>query len=70
MLLCGIAALCRQEEAMADQEQPVQQTPDQEEATEKKEMRVMWIMTAVIVVVILGLVGMNMLTHPDWMHGG
>jgi hypothetical protein len=32
-------------------------------------MRVMWIMTAVIVLIILGLMGMNMLTHPDWMHG-
>jgi len=26
-------------------------------------------MTAVIVLIILGLMGMNMLTHPDWMHG-
>jgi hypothetical protein len=26
-------------------------------------------MTAVIVLIILGLVGWNMLTHPDWMHG-
>jgi len=37
--------------------------------TEKSEMRVMWIMTAVIVLIILGLMGWNMLTHPDWMHG-
>jgi hypothetical protein len=29
----------------------------------------MWVMTAVIVLIILGLMGMNMLTHPDWMHG-
>jgi len=26
-------------------------------------------MTAVIVLIILGLMGWNMLTHPDWMHG-
>jgi hypothetical protein len=32
-------------------------------------MRMMWIMSAVIVLLILGLMGMNMLTHPDWMHG-
>ena len=38
--------------------------------TEKSEMRVMWIMTAVIVLIIFGLTGCNMLTHPDWMHGG
>jgi hypothetical protein len=30
----------------------------------------MWIMTAVIVLIILGITGCNMLTHPDWMHGG
>jgi hypothetical protein len=42
--------------------------PDQRR-TEKSEMRVMWIMTAVIVAIILGLMGFNMLTHPDWMHG-
>jgi hypothetical protein len=30
----------------------------------------MWIMTAVIVLIIPGLMGMNMLTHPDWMHVG
>jgi hypothetical protein len=41
--------------------------PDQN--TEKSEMRVMWIMSAVIVLIILGLMGFNMLTHPDWMHG-
>jgi len=29
----------------------------------------MWVMTGVIVLIILGLMGMNMLTHPDWMHG-
>src|SRR5262249_15861063 len=44
--------------------------PDQNERNnEKSEMRVMWIMTAVIVLIILGLMGWNMLTHPDWMHG-
>jgi hypothetical protein len=41
--------------------------PDQN--TEKSEMRVMWIMSAVIVLIILGLMGFNMLTHPDWIHG-
>lgn len=44
--------------------------PDQnEQDTEKSDMRVMWVMTGVIVLIILGLMGMNMLTHPDWMHG-
>jgi hypothetical protein len=42
---------------------------DQNQQKEKSEMRVMWIMTAVIVLIILGLMGFNMLTHPDWMHG-
>jgi hypothetical protein len=42
--------------------------PD-ERNTEKSEMRVMWIMTAVVVLIILELMGFNMLTHPDWMHG-
>ena len=36
--------------------------------TEKKEMRVMWIMTAVIVLGLVGLTGGYMLTHPDWRH--
>jgi hypothetical protein len=40
-----------------------------EENTDKKEMRVMWIMSAVIVLIILGLMSFNMLTHPDWLHG-
>jgi hypothetical protein len=44
-------------------------TGQRERNTEKSEMRVMWIMTAVIVLIILELMGMNMLTHPDWMHG-
>jgi len=44
--------------------------PDQnEQDTQKSEMRIMWIMSAVIVLFILGLMGFNMLTHPDWMHG-
>ena len=44
--------------------------PDRnEQDTEKSEMRVMWIMSAVIVLFILGLMGFNMLTHPDWMYG-
>jgi hypothetical protein len=38
-------------------------------AGKKSEMRVMWIMSAVIVLIILGLMGFNMLTHPDWTHG-
>jgi hypothetical protein len=45
-------------------------TDQNKQDTEKSEMRVMWIMTAVIVLIILGMTGMNMLTHPDWMHGG
>ena len=49
-----------QEEGMPDQN---------EQDTQKSEMRVMWIMSAVIVLFILGLMGFNMLTHPDWMHG-
>ena len=32
-------------------------------------MRVMWIMTGVIVLIILGMMGWNMLRHPDWIHG-
>ena len=44
--------------------------PDQNERNdEKSEMRAMWIMTPAIVLIILGLMGWNMLTHPDWMHG-
>ena len=44
--------------------------PDQnEQDTQKSDMRVMWIMSAVIVLIILGLMGFNMLTHPDWRHG-
>ena len=49
-----------QEEGMPDQN---------EQDTQKSEMRIMWIMSAVIVLFILGLMGFNMLTHPDWMHG-
>ena len=37
--------------------------------TNKGEMRVMWIMTGVIVLIILGMMGLNMLTDPNWMHG-
>ena len=50
----------KKEESMADQD---------ERNAQKSEMRVMWIMTTVIVLIILGLMGFNMLTHPDWMHG-
>ena len=42
----------------------------QDRNNDKKEMRVMWIMTAVVVLFILGIMGLNMLTHPDWIHGG
>ena len=35
---------------------------------EKKEMRVMWIMSAIVVLAILGLMGGYILTHPDWRH--
>jgi hypothetical protein len=41
----------------------------QDQNNDKKEMRVMWIMTAVVVLAILGIMGLNMATHPDWMHG-
>jgi hypothetical protein len=44
-------------------------TDHDERNTETSEMRVMWIMAAVIVLFILGIAGCNMLTHPDWMHG-
>jgi hypothetical protein len=42
---------------------------DQNRNGDKKEMRAMWIMTAAIVLAIMGMMGLNMLTHPDWMHG-
>ena len=45
-------------------------TDQNEESTEKNEMRVMWIMSGVIVLIIVGLMGMSMLTNPNWMHGG
>ena len=39
--------------------------PDQNQLNnEKTEMRVMWIMSAVVVLIILGMMGLNMLTHP------
>jgi hypothetical protein len=41
-----------------------------EGSADRKEMRMMWIMTGVIVFIIVALMGFNMLTHPDWMHGG
>ena len=43
-------------------------TDSNKQSTEKKEMRMMWIMTAVIVLAILGLMGGYVLTHPDWRH--
>jgi hypothetical protein len=51
----------KKEESMTDQN---------EHHNDKTERRAMWIMTALGVLIILGLMGMNMLTHPDWMHGG
>jgi hypothetical protein len=57
----AITTTSKKEIAMTEQNQP---------DTEKSDMRAMWIMTAVIVLFILGLMGWNMLTHPDWMHGG
>ena len=56
-----MAALLKTEKSMTDHD---------ERNTETCEMRVMWIMAAVIVLFILGITGWNMLTHPDWMHGG
>ncbi len=42
---------------------------DQDQNNDKKEMRVMWIITAVIVLALLGMVGANMLTDPNWRQG-
>jgi hypothetical protein len=42
---------------------------DPGQTNDNKEMRVMWIITAVVVVAILGMMGAYMLTHPDWRHG-
>ena len=42
---------------------------DQDQNNDKKEMRMMWILTAVVVLAILGIMGLNMLTNPDWRHG-
>jgi hypothetical protein len=41
----------------------------QDQNNDKKEMRMMWIMTAVVVLFILGIMGLNMATNPDWMRG-
>jgi hypothetical protein len=49
------------EDAVADQNK---------QDSEKSDMRMMWIMTAAVVVFILAIMGINMWTHPDWMHGG
>ena len=49
------------EDAMAEQNK---------QDSEKSDMRMMWIMTAAVVVFILAIMGINMWTHPDWMHGG
>jgi len=42
---------------------------EKDENNDKKEMRMMWIITAVVVLAILGMMGLNMLTDPDWRHG-
>jgi len=42
---------------------------DQDQNNDKKEMRMMWIMTAVVVLFILGIMGLSMLTNPDWRNG-
>ena len=41
-----------------------------EQGNEKAEVRAMWIMVAVVVLIILAGTGWHMWTHPDWMHGG
>jgi hypothetical protein len=40
-----------------------------EQKSDKAEVRAMWIMVAVVVLFILGGMGWNMWTHPDWIHG-
>ena len=47
-----------------------QSTDQNEKSNEKAERRAMWILTAAGVLILLGLTGLGMLTHPDWMHGG
>jgi hypothetical protein len=42
---------------------------EKDENNDKKEMRMMWIIAAVVVLAILGMMGLNMLTDPDWRHG-
>jgi hypothetical protein len=42
---------------------------DQNQQKEKSEMRVTLDHDRVIVLIILGLMDFNMLTHPDWVHG-
>lgn len=42
---------------------------DEDQSNDKKEMRVMWIITAVIVLAILGMMGANMLADPNWRQG-
>src|SRR5262249_3512384 len=37
-----------------------------EQKTDKNEVRAMWIMVAVVVLIILAGMGWNMWTHPDW----
>jgi len=43
---------------------------DQNQQKEKSEMCFKWFMSDGSVLIILGLMGWNMLTHPDWMPGG
>ena len=40
-----------------------------EQKTDKTEVRAMWIMVALVVLIIVAGMGWNMWTHPDWIHG-
>jgi uncharacterized membrane protein len=40
-----------------------------EQKTDKTEVRAMWIMVALVVLIIVAGTGWNMWTHPDWIHG-
>jgi hypothetical protein len=40
-----------------------------EKNSDKAETRAMLIMVAVVVLIILAGTGLNMWTHPDWIHG-
>jgi len=40
-----------------------------EQKTDKTEVRAMWIMVGLVVLIIVAGMGWNMWTHPDWIHG-